>query len=90
MAITNELVLLANNFGLVIVLFSQTNLLIYSKNSIMKKLLMLALVCTLATGTFANNHKPKKQKQSKQCTQQTCTPDCKQNGCCTKTSCVKA
>ena len=66
------------------------NLLIYSKNSIMKKLLMLALVCTLATGTFANNHKPKKQKHIKQCTQQTCTPDCKEKGCCIKTACVKA
>jgi hypothetical protein len=50
---------------------------------------MLALVSTLVTGAFANN-KPKKHKQAKQCTQQTCTPDCKDKGCCTKTSCVKA
>ncbi|MDP4262855.1 MAG: hypothetical protein Q8941_10015 [Bacteroidota bacterium] len=56
----------------------------------MKKILMLALVCSLATGAFANDHKPKKQKHSKQCTQQTCTPDCKKKGCCTKTSCDKA
>ena len=50
---------------------------------------MLALVCTLATGAFANTHKPKKQKHSKQCTEK-CTPDCKQKGCCKKTSYVKA
>ena len=47
----------------------------------MKKILMLTLVCTLATGAFANGNKPKKQKHSTQCTQQTCTPDCKQKGC---------
>jgi hypothetical protein len=51
---------------------------------------MLALVCTLATGAFANNHKNKKQKHSQQCTQQPCTPDCKQKGCCTNPNCVKA
>ena len=56
----------------------------------MKKLLMLALVCILTTGAFANNHKPKKQKHSKQCTQQICTPDCKPQGCCTKLNCAKA
>lgn len=56
----------------------------------MKKILMLALVCSLATGSFANNHKPKKQKHTKQCTQLPCTPDCKQKGCCNKTSCNKA
>jgi hypothetical protein len=56
----------------------------------MKKILMLALVSTLVMGAFANNHKPKKQKKSKQCTQQVCTPDCKPQGCCSKTACVKA
>ena len=58
----------------------------------MKKILMLALVCTLATGAFAGNNKPKKQKKNKQTTQQICnpTPDCKPTGCCTKSSCVKA
>ena len=51
----------------------------------MKKILMLALVSSLFTGAFANNNnKPKKHKQTKQCTQQTCTPDCKDKGCCTK------
>jgi len=56
----------------------------------MKKILMLALVCTLATGSFASPHKPKKQKHSKECTQQKCTPDCKQQECCSKSSCAKA
>jgi len=55
----------------------------------MKKLLMLALVCSLATGAFANGNKPKKQKRSKQRTQQICPPECQQNGCCTKSNCVK-
>ena len=50
---------------------------------------MLALVSTLVTGAFANN-KPKKQKRVKQSTQQTCNPDCKPQGCCPKTACVKA
>jgi len=54
----------------------------------MKKILMLALVCTLATGAFAGN-KPKKLKKNKQNTQQVCNPDCKPTGCCSKTSCVK-
>ena len=56
----------------------------------MKKILMVAMVCSLATAAFAGNDKPKKQKHNKQCTQQTCTPDCKQQGCCTKSNCVKA
>lgn len=52
---------------------------------------MLAMVCSLATGAFANNHKPKKLKKSKQCTQQNCKPsDCKPTGCCTVSNCVKA
>lgn len=55
----------------------------------MKKILMLALVCSLATGAFAGNHKPKKQKRSKQRTEQNCPPECRQNGCCTKNNCVK-
>ena len=37
---------------------------------------MLALVCSLATGAFANNSKPKKAKKAKQCTEQTCKPGC--------------
>jgi hypothetical protein len=56
----------------------------------MKKILMLALVCTLATGAFANGSKPKKQKHSKQCTEQTCKPGCKPGDCCTKAACAKA
>jgi hypothetical protein len=56
----------------------------------MKKILMLALVCTFATGAFAGNNKPKKQKKQKHTTQQVCNPDCKPTGCCTKSSCGKA
>lgn len=57
----------------------------------MKKILMLATVCTLATGAFANNNKPKKLKKSKQCTQQSCSPsECKPTGCCSMPGCAKA
>jgi hypothetical protein len=55
----------------------------------MKKILMLALVCSLATGAFAINNKPKKVK-NKQCTQQPCKPDCMPKGCCKKSACAKA
>jgi len=55
----------------------------------MKKILMLALVRSLATGAFAQNT-PKKKKKSKQCTEQTCKPECKPQDCCSKTACVKA
>lgn len=51
---------------------------------------MLALVCSLTTGAFANTPKHKKNKKSKQCTEQKCTPDCKDKGCCNKTTCAKA
>ena len=54
----------------------------------MKKIVMLALVCSLATGAFAINNKPKKLK-SKQCTEQPCKPVCKPTGCCKKASCDK-
>lgn len=50
---------------------------------------MLALACSLATGTFAINSKPKKLKNSKQCTQQPCKPGCMPNGCCKKSVCGK-
>lgn len=57
----------------------------------MKKIIMLAMVCSLATGAFANNNKPKKLKKSKQqCTQQVCPPACKPSGCCTVLKCAKA
>ena len=56
----------------------------------MKKILMLALLSTLAVGAFANNDKPKKHKHCTNCTQQKCTPDCKDKGGCTKTTCAKA
>lgn len=56
----------------------------------MKKMIMLAMVCSLATGAFANNNKPKKLKKSKQqCTQQVCPPACKPSGCCTILKCAK-
>lgn len=49
----------------------------------MKKILMLAIVCSLATGAYANNKKSKKGKKNKQCTtQQCCKPsDCKPANC---------
>ena len=56
----------------------------------MKKILMLALVCSVATGAFANIDKPKKHKKSKPRTEQTCNPECKPTGCCTRPNCVKA
>lgn len=58
----------------------------------MKKILMLAMVCTLATGAFAGNKKPKKLKKSKQCSsQQNCKPaDCKPSNCCPMPTCAKA
>jgi hypothetical protein len=59
----------------------------------MKKILMLVMVCSLATGAFANNSKPKKGKKAKQCstTTQTCKPsDCKPAGCCPLPLCAKA
>ncbi|MEO6406799.1 MAG: hypothetical protein ABIY51_11615 [Ferruginibacter sp.] len=57
----------------------------------MKKIIMLAMVCSLATGAFAIDNKPKKVKKSKACTQQTCNPaDCKPTGCCSKMNCAKA
>lgn len=37
---------------------------------------MLALVCSLAVGVYANNGKAKKAKKNKQCTEQTCKPGC--------------
>lgn len=62
------------------------------KHYIMKKILMLAMICSLATGAFANSGKPKKSKKAKQCsTQQTCKPsDCKPAGCCPLPVCIKA
>ncbi|HYM95527.1 MAG TPA: hypothetical protein VET23_15420 [Chitinophagaceae bacterium] len=56
----------------------------------MKKILMLALASTLTMGAFATDHKPKKQKDCKHCTQQKCTPDCKKQGGCSKSTCAKA
>ena len=57
----------------------------------MKKIVMLAMVCSLATGAFANNGKIKKLKKAKQCTQQNCKPaDCKPGNCCPMPNCVKA
>lgn len=61
----------------------------------MKKILMLAMVCSLATASFAFDSKPKKLKKSKQNTQQNCKPsdcrpaDCKP-ACCIITNCKKA
>ncbi|HEY2722984.1 MAG TPA: hypothetical protein VGI82_14725 [Chitinophagaceae bacterium] len=54
----------------------------------MKKILMVAALSTLTVGAFANGHKQKKHKQSEQCTK--CTPECKANGCCDRSHCVKA
>lgn len=53
---------------------------------------MLAIVCSLATGAFANNKKGKKAKKAKQCTtQQNCKPaDCKPASCCPMPNCKKA
>lgn len=59
---------------------------------------MLAIVCSLATGAFADNNKPKKVKKSKQCTEQNCKPGCKPGckpdgkpkDCCIKPACTKA
>jgi hypothetical protein len=57
----------------------------------MKKILMVAMVCSLATGVFAADKKSKKAKKSKQCTQQTCKPsDCKPANCCTMPNCAKS
>lgn len=58
----------------------------------MKKILMLAIVCSLATGAFANTKKGKKAKKARQCTtQQTCNPaDCKPVSCCPMPNCKKA
>lgn len=52
---------------------------------------MLAMVCTLATATFAND-KPKKLKKNKQCsTQLNCKPsDCKPANCCPIPNCKKS
>ncbi len=62
----------------------------------MKKILILAMVCSFATGAFAND-KSKKLKKNKQCsTQQNCKPseckpsDCKPSNCCTIPNCKKA
>lgn len=55
----------------------------------MRKILMLALLSTLAVGAFAGD-KPKKHKRCEHCTQQKCTPECKDKGACNKTSCAKA
>lgn len=51
---------------------------------------MLALLSTLTVGAFANGHKPKKHKSCEHCTQQKCTPACKDNGGCSKSTCAKA
>jgi hypothetical protein len=53
------------------------------KNQNMKKILMLAVVCSLATGAFAADKRSKKAKKAKQCTtQQCCKPaDCKPSEC---------
>lgn len=56
----------------------------------MKKIIMMALVSTLAVGAFANVDKPKKHKHSQQCTQQKCTHDCKPNSGCNQACCNKA
>ena len=58
----------------------------------MKRILMLAVVCSLATGAFASDKRSKKAKKAKQCTtQQSCKPaDCKPAGCCTMPNCKKA
>ena len=58
----------------------------------MKKILMLAMVCSLATAAFATDSKPKKLKKNKQCTQQqNCKPsECKPTGCCSMPKCAKA
>ncbi|HMK05561.1 MAG TPA: hypothetical protein VK489_15275 [Ferruginibacter sp.] len=62
----------------------------------MKKIIMLAMVCSLATAAFADNRKPKKIKKAKQTTQQNCKPsdckpsDCKPGDCCIFPQCMKA
>ncbi|MFN8305509.1 MAG: hypothetical protein U0T79_01930 [Ferruginibacter sp.] len=59
----------------------------------MKKIMLLAMVCTLATGAFANTNKPKKLKKNKQqCSQQTnCKPaNCQPSNCCPMPGCAKA
>ena len=43
----------------------------------MKRILMVALLSTLAVGSFANIDKPKKHKRCDHCVQKQCTPDCK-------------
>lgn len=44
----------------------------------MKKILMLVMVCSQATGSYATDNKPKQLKKCKQCTQQNCKPvNCK-------------
>ncbi len=56
----------------------------------MKRIVMVALLSTLAVGSFANIDKPKKHKRYEQCTQKHCPPDCKDKGCCNKSNCAKA
>jgi len=57
----------------------------------MKKILMLAMLSTLAVGAFAGNDKPKKHKQGcENCTQKKCGPECKDKGACNKSCCDKA
>jgi hypothetical protein len=62
----------------------------------MKKILMLAMVCSLATGAFAADKKSKRVKKNKQCTQQNCKPadckpaDCKPANCCPMPNCAKS
>ncbi len=56
----------------------------------MKRIVMAALLSTLAVGSFANIDRPKKHKRYEQCTQKHCPPDCKDKGCCNKSNCAKA
>ena len=51
---------------------------------------MVAMLSTLAVGSFAQFDKPKKHKNCEHCTQKQCTPDCKAKGCCDKSHCAKA
>lgn len=51
---------------------------------------MVAMLSTLAVGSFARVDKPKKHKHCEHCTKTQCSPDCKANGACDGSHCSKA
>ncbi|MGE5105922.1 MAG: hypothetical protein ACM3H8_00120 [Sphingobacteriales bacterium] len=53
----------------------------------MKRIVMLALLSTLAVGAFAGNGKAKKHSKCENGTEKKCTPACKDKSGNTKTSC---